>query len=121
MIMIMIIIIIIMILILIMMLIMIMIMNIIKIMIFIMIMIIIMVMILFLSFLIFCQGCLKVAVDKMNTDLLVIGIGGIVAAIIQVREHRIRIRIPLHIFKKKSHAEAWDFVLYSSRRAMQCT
>ena len=29
--------------------------------------------------------------DKMNTDLLVIGIGGIVAAIIQVREHRIRI------------------------------
>ena len=29
--------------------------------------------------------------DKMNTDLLVIGIGGIVAAIIQVSEHRIRI------------------------------
>lgn len=55
----------------------------------------------------------------MNADLLVIGIGGIVAAIIQVREHRVRIWIPLHIFKKKSDAEAWDFVLYSSRRAMQ--
>ena len=55
----------------------------------------------------------------MNADLLVIGIGGIVAAIIQVREHRVRIWVPLHIFKKKSDAEAWDFVLYSSRRAMQ--
>lgn len=30
------------------------------------------------------QGCLKVAVDKMNADLLVIGIGGIVAAVIQI-------------------------------------
>ena len=48
----------------------------------------------------------------MNTDLLVIGIGGIVAAIIQVRQHRIRIWIPLHIFKKKSDAEALGFVLY---------
>ena len=56
----------------------------------------------------------------MNADLLVIGIGGIVAAIIQVREHRVRIWIPLHIFKKKSDAEAWDFVLYSSRKATQC-
>ena len=29
--------------------------------------------------------------DKMNTDLLVVGIGGIVVAIIQVRELCIRI------------------------------
>lgn len=51
----------------------------------------------------------------MNTDLLIIGIGGIVVAIIQVREHRIRIWIPLHIFKKKFDADAWGFVLYSPR------
>ena len=72
-------------------LIMILIMIMIMILIMIIIMVMIKVMILFLLSQFYCQGCLKVAVDKMNTDLLVIGIGGIVVAIIQVRGHCIRI------------------------------